>query len=235
MVNTWLFLDFDNTLMATEQYAVPSLITRFNELYGSQIDKALTYTEFKQYFHGQARETLCKNLSKYFHIKVDYSTLYDKREFRIMKHLQQLPEGVPMAPGLISTLSILASQNIKFALVTNNSIQRAFAAMRFADNQQGETLAQFFGTHFFEAGSIQKPQPDVYLHAMQQVKADSDHSFAVEDSLIGVKSAISAGLRTIGFTGFADNPDDMKSMLLNEGCIATFHCWSEFTSVIGSF
>jgi len=56
----WLFLDFDNTLMATEQYAVPSLIARFNDIYAKEIGRELTLEEFKQNFHGQARENLCK-------------------------------------------------------------------------------------------------------------------------------------------------------------------------------
>jgi hypothetical protein len=71
MTETWLLLDFDNCQMATEHLALPSLIKRFNELYGSQIDSDLTYKEFKRHFLGQARESLCINLSKHFGIEVD--------------------------------------------------------------------------------------------------------------------------------------------------------------------
>lgn len=223
-----IFLDFDNTLMETEQYALPSLITRFNTLYGDQINHLLTLDEFKQYFHGQARETLCDNLSRHFNITVDYSLLYDQRESQIMAHYQQIPGGIPMAPGLIEKLSLLAKQNYQFALVSNNPIQRAFAAMRFADNQQGSILAQLFGTHFFEAGSIQKPQPDIYLTAIQQVNADPASSFAVEDSVIGAKAAIAAGLTTFGYTGFSDDPKASQIKLLDAGCISIFHHWECF-------
>ena len=162
----WILLDFDNCQMATEHLAVPSLIERFNELYADKIDHLLTLNEFKEHFHGQARENLCSNLSKHFGICVDYSMLYDAREWRMMQQLQKT--GVEMAANLIETLSILERRGYKFAFVSNNPIQRALAAMRFATNGQGEKLARFFGTSFFEAGDVQKPKPYVYLRAMEQ-------------------------------------------------------------------
>lgn len=232
MKKKWLFLDFDNTLMATEQFAVPSLIAQFNALYENQIEHPLTYDEFKRHFHGQARESLCENLSRHFQIDVKFSQLYDQREWRIMQHLQSLPEGVPMAEHLIETLNHLESQAMSFALVSNNPIQRALAAMRYANNQKGNELARLFGTHFFEAGEVQKPKPDVYLRALQQVSASPGSSYAVEDSLTGATAAIKAGLTTFGFTGFADDPNEMKNKLLEVGCEATFHSWREFPGLL---
>lgn len=228
MNNVWLFLDFDNTLMGTEQFAVPSLIERFNILYGSKIDTLLTFDYFKQHFHGQAREILCKNLSQHFNIAVDYPTLYESREWRIMQYLQQLPTKVPMAPKLIEVLTELKNKGMNLALVSNNPIQRALAAMRYAENGQGETLATLFGTCFFEADTIQKPHPQVYLRAMAQVEANPKTSFAVEDSITGTKAAVAAGLTTFGFTGFADNPEEQAVKLMDHGCVATFNHWDEF-------
>lgn len=74
----WLLLDFDNCQMATEHFAVTSLIERFNELHAKHIDHPLTFGEFKEHFHVQARENLCANLSQHFGIEVDYSTLYER-------------------------------------------------------------------------------------------------------------------------------------------------------------
>ncbi len=234
MADTWLFIDFDNTLMGTEQYTVPSLIARFNEIYENQIDHLLTLDEFKTHFHGQARETLCENLSKHFKIDVDFKTLYHQREWRIMEHLKQLPYGVEMAPGALDVLTQLNQQGIKLALVSNNPIQRALTAMRFARNNQGDRLASLFKTYFFEAGEIQKPKPDVYLNAMSQVTADVGNSFAIEDSITGATSAIKAGLRTFGYTGFSDEPELLKSKLLSLGCINVFHSWEEFPAMLQS-
>ena len=234
MTTPWLFLDFDNTLMGTEQYALPSLIERFNRLYQHELDHLLTLQEFKAHFHGQSRETLCQNLSQHFNITVDCQLLYQDREWEMMRAYQKLPHGILMAPHLIETLSTLSSQSFQFALVSNNPIQRAFTAMRYANNGQGATLAQFFETHFFEAGDIQKPKPDVYLRAISQVNANLQNSFAVEDSVTGAKASLAAGLKTIGTTTFSQNPDEHKAKLLEVGCVAVFNNWLEFPALIHS-
>lgn len=232
MMIGWLFLDFDNTLMATEQYAVPSLISRFNTLHAAAAGRELTLAEFKQYFHGQARETLCQNLSEHFGIAVDYQTLYEAREARMMQYLKEVPDGIAMAPYLIETLTELNHQGAILSLVSNNPVQRALCAMRFASNQQGDSLAALLGTRFFEAGEIQKPQPEVYLRAIQQVSADPRRSVAVEDSVTGAKAALAAGLTTFAFTGFAEQPNELAEKLISVGCKEAFNDWRQMPALL---
>jgi len=230
MKQTWLLLDFDNCQMATEHLAVPSLIKRFNDLYATQIGSDLTFDAFKQHFHGQARETLCHNLSKHFNIEVDYPTLYDSREWRMMQMLQET--GVQMADHLVETLESLQKIGYKFAFVSNNPIQRGLAAMRYATNGQGERLARLFGSAFFEAGDVQKPKPDVYLRAMEQLGTSSENCFAIEDSPTGVMAAVGAGITTFGFLAFADNPTEMELKLKEKGATTCFKSWQELPSIL---
>jgi HAD superfamily hydrolase (TIGR01509 family) len=230
MSEKWLFLDFDNCQMATEHLAIPSLIKRFNDLYATQTGVQLTYEEFQKNFHGQARETLCLNLSKHFEINVDYATLYEAREWRMMQMLKEL--GVEMADKLIETLESLQENGYRFAFVSNNPIQRGLAAMRYATNGQGDQLARFFGTAFFEAGDIQKPKPDVYLRAMEQVGASPQNCYAVEDSPTGVTAAVAAGIPTFGFLGFSDDPQGMDTKLREKGAIACFDHWQDLPSLL---
>lgn len=227
----WLFIDFDNTMMATEYIAVPSLVSRFNQLYSGTIGRDLTVEEFKENFHGQAREVLCAHLSKHFSIEVDYATLFEAREWRMMQVLHQT--GVEMAPNLIETLTTLKShQGFRLAFVSNNPIQRALAAMRYATNGRGDELANLFGTSFFEAGDKQKPLPDPYLRAMEQVGAVASKSFAIEDSVTGLTSAISAGITCFGFLGFADDQEAMRAKLLKNGARGCFSNWSELPELL---
>lgn len=230
MKQKWLLIDFDNCQMATEHLAVPSLIQRFNELYRPQLQSELTHEEFTQHFHGKARENLCINLSNHFGINVDYPTLYQNREWHMMKMLQKT--GVKMADHLIETLESLQEQGYKFAFVSNNPIQRGLTAMRFATNGQGDRLARLFGTAFFEAGDIQKPKPDVYLRAMEQLGTTPESCYAVEDSPTGVKAAVDAGIPTCGFLAFADNPEDMEQKLLETGALTCFHHWKDLPSIL---
>ncbi|MBI1214290.1 MAG: HAD-IA family hydrolase [Alphaproteobacteria bacterium] len=227
----FLFLDFDNTMMETEPFAVPSLIARFNELYGTQIPAPLTAAEFQEHFHGQAREGLCENLSAHFGIHIDYATLYKDREWFMMQHLQNAAGGVPMAKGLLEALTELHGRGVTLSFVSNNPVQRALAAMRYADNGQGDALAALFGTRFFEAGDVQKPKPDVYLRAMAQVGAPPAGCVAVEDSVTGATAAAAAGLTVFGYTGFAPDAQAAGKKLTGAGCIGVFSDWAYFPRV----
>jgi HAD superfamily hydrolase (TIGR01509 family) len=211
-------------MMATEHLVLPSLIERFNILYGDSIEAPLTIEPFLKHFHGKARENLCQALSKHFSIQVDYKTLYEDREIYVIHSLKK--NGVQMAPDVIEALSALQS-SYQLALVTNSPLQRIFSAMRYATNGRGAELAACFGTNFFEAFALPKPDPWVYLNALQLLEASSESSFAIEDSATGVKSSISAGLRTIGFVGFSEHPDQLELTLRNEGAVACFRSWSE--------
>ncbi|MBY0502116.1 MAG: HAD family hydrolase [Alphaproteobacteria bacterium] len=233
MTQNWLLLDFDNCQMATEHLAVPSLIKRFNELYADKIGRDLTYEEFKQHFHGQARETLCANLSEYFGILIEYPILYKNREWHVLQMLKETK--VEMAPHLLESLEILQREGYKFAFVSNNPIQRGLTAMRNATNGKGEHLARFFGTGFFEAGDVQKPKPDVYNRTMEQLDTTSDYCYAVEDSISGVCSAVGAGITTFGYLGFADNREEMAKKLKEKGAIACFEDWQDFPQLLKQY
>ena len=228
-----LLIDFDNTMMATEQFALPSLIARFNDLYGARLTAPLTLEIFKQNFHGQSREVLCANLCKYFNIGVDCTALYADREWIMMQHLQSVSGGIPMALNLTETLAKLrASHGLKAALVSNNPVQRALCAMRYAANGQGDVLAALLGTRLFEAGDRQKPLPDPYLRAMAQLGTAPQDCFIIEDSVTGTRAGVAAGVMTFGFTGFADNKAALAQSLKDAGCHAVFDDWSALPTLL---
>ncbi len=93
----------------------------------------------------------------------------------------------------------------------------------------------FFGTAFFEAGDVQKPKPDVYLRAMEQLNISPQNCFAVEDSITGASAAISAGITTFGFVGFADKPQDIAATLIEKGVTACFSDWAELPALLVAF
>lgn len=48
-----------------------------------------------------------------------------------------------------------------------------------------------------------KPQPDIFLHAAQVMRAAPENTLVIEDSIHGVTAAKRAGMTVIGFTGGA--------------------------------
>jgi HAD superfamily hydrolase (TIGR01509 family) len=69
------------------------------------------------------------------------------------------------------------------------------------------TLARLELTHYFAAAisaddvEQPKPAPDPYLAACESLSVDPRLSFAVEDSQVGIRSAIAAGLAVIELAG----------------------------------
>lgn len=221
----WVFLDFDNTLMRTEDMALPSLIERFNALYSQN----LTLSEFKTHFHGQAREHLCDSLGKHFGIRVEFKDLYHNREAYIKEVMDRVK--VEMAPNLLESLLPLKFKGIKFALVTNNPIDRAKSAMENASNGRGsELLSLFEPGALFEASDIQKPNPHVYLKALSQVGADPSRTIAVEDSLTGAKASLGAGLKTFGYTYYGEF--GLGKKLHQIGVNKNFSDWADFPNLL---
>jgi len=62
-----------------------------------------------------------------------------------------------------------------------------------------------------------KPDPNVYLYAMEQFGADPRESVVVEDSVFGVAAAKRAGARVIGFTGASHAWPGLADMLTEAG------------------
>lgn len=223
MTTKWVFLDFDNTLMDTERLTLPSLIKRFNDLY--QLN--MTAAEFSKNFHGGAYRALCDAVSHHYGITVDYDAVFHDREWSMMEVCRN--NGVVMADGLLDAFSTLAARDVRFAVATNNTIQRVLAAIRYATNKRSDELMAHLGTRFFQAPDALKPRPDVYIRAMLQCGANPNHSAAVEDSVTGVIAAHAAGLKTYGYTGFFEGDKNAQSKKLREaGAVACFDDWRNF-------
>ena len=61
---------------------------------------------------------------------------------------------------------------------------------------------------------IGKPAPDVFLLTAEKMGVDPKDCFVFEDSVNGVKAAIAAGMRCIGFPDVATFPDYIKKLLV---------------------
>ena len=228
---SWILLDFDNTVMATEHITIPSLVNRFNALYKHLIAYPLTPQFFEAQFQGKSRHSLCESLSYYFQINVEYEALYDSREQDVISSFQE--NLVEMAPYILETLTEV-KKNYGLALVTNSPLQRVFSALRWASNGKGSQLACLFETAFFESGTQPKPKPDVYLHTMNQLKTSPEYCIVVEDSIAGATSSINAGIKTYGYTGFTSHAHRRADQLKSMGVTECFQDWRDFIKLIPS-
>lgn len=101
---------------------------------------------------------------------------------------------VVAAPGATETLEAAFGQGFKVGVVTSNGSARTRLwlarqnLMRFIDIVVGG-----------DEVCLGKPEPEPYLIALARSACARESSIAVEDSVHGARSALSAGLRTFGY------------------------------------
>jgi HAD superfamily hydrolase (TIGR01509 family) len=90
-------------------------------------------------------------------------------------------------------------------------------------------LAPLFGPHAYSADLVArgKPHPDIYLYAAERLGADPAKSLALEDSVNGVRSAVSAGMTVWGFAGGGHMDAEAAARLLQAGAAQVVFHWTE--------
>lgn len=85
-------------------------------------------------------------------------------------------------------------------------------------------LADVFGAHVYSADLVAagKPEPDIFLHAAQQIGVPPAQCLAIEDSVNGIISAKRAGMTVYGFTGGGHCLPEHDKVLLAAGAELVF-------------
>lgn len=110
--------------------------------------------------------------------------------------LGAIGEELPVRPGALELLRELLDAGVPVALVTMSTreiVDRVEAALTALLGR-----APFAVTVAGDECERGKPHPEPYLRALELLGADADRSVAIEDSFNGARSALAAGLTTIG-------------------------------------
>lgn len=100
-------------------------------------------------------------------------------------------EGAPWRPGALELLAALGSAGVPCALVTMSYAVLADAVVEQAPEGSFATVVTG------DQVSRGKPDPEAYLVAAERLGVDPARCVAIEDSTVGVASAIGSGARTI--------------------------------------
>jgi len=105
---------------------------------------------------------------------------------------QIVEHGNPFRPGAVEMLTALRAAGVKTALVT-------MSLRRMADVVVSQMDAGIFDAVIGgDEVTRPKPFPDPYLQACAVLGVAPDQAVAIEDSPTGVRSAVSAGVVTVG-------------------------------------
>jgi len=105
-------------------------------------------------------------------------------------------QGLPLCPGAHEALIAVRNAGLPFRIASNSS--RAELDGKFLQAGLMPLVAGRYhssGDH----GQRGKPAPDVYLSAARAENILPQYCLAIEDSVPGVKAAIAAGMRCLGY------------------------------------
>ena len=123
------------------------------------------------------------------------------------------------AAPMAGTLEAYRALGLPLAIVSNSAWPRLHRSVERAG------LLELTGPHVYSAEDVgrPKPAPDAYLHAAKQLGFAPAASLVIEDSPTGVRAAVTAGMRVLGFLGGSHVGPGHASLLTGAGAIGNFH------------
>lgn len=106
-------------------------------------------------------------------------------------------DASPAIDGAAELLERLSATGLPLAVASQSShalIEASLRASRLAHHFRVVASVQ-------DVGNVGKPAPDVYLHAASRLGVPPEACLAIEDSAVGVQSALAAGMRVIQTRG----------------------------------
>lgn len=155
---------------------------------------------------SMARPFAIERLKGYFGEDFDYYAVHDKRIELMDKYIEE--NGIEAKKGAKALLSYLKDNGYRIALATATGIERT---EKYLKQQE---LYEFFD-EIVCASMVKhgKPEPDIYLYAAEKLGLAPQECIALEDSQNGIKSASSAGCKTVMVPDLDESCDEIKPLL----------------------
>lgn len=192
--------DMDGVILDTEKLYVRFWCEAAN-FYGYNLERSHALS-----IRSLARPFAIKKLKSYFDDNFDYHAVHAKRVELMDKYIEE--NGIEAKSGAETLLSYLKENGYKVALATATGFERTKKYL----GQLG--LYKYFD-EIVCAAMVEhgKPEPDIYLYAAEKLGLEPQECLALEDSQNGIKSASSAGCKTVMVPDLDAPTDDIKPLL----------------------
>jgi beta-phosphoglucomutase len=142
--------------------------------------------------HGKSNSDILKAI---FERKLSPQEIHQmEMEKELIYHEIALREKLDYAPGALNLFSYLQSIHIPYTIATSSGWVNIEFYIKYMD------LAKWFNTEkiIYDNGNFRgKPNPDIFLLAMQKLNTKPEDVLIFEDSLNGIMAAESAGVGKI--------------------------------------
>lgn len=176
--------DMDGVVLDTEKLYVRFWCEAAN-FYGYPMQKHHALS-----IRSMARVFAIEKLKGYFGEDFDYYAVHSKRIELMDKYIEE--NGIEAKSGAEQLLLYLKENGYKVALATATAFERTKTYLERLD------LYKYFDEIVCASMvSKGKPEPDIYIYAAQKLGLSPQDCIALEDSQNGIRSASSAGCKTV--------------------------------------
>ncbi len=195
-----VIFDCDGVLIDSEMLSSSVLMQLMAEV-GLPITPEIFRSDFLGRSFASAAERVAQRFAKT--LPDDFQMQYRARLLTRMRgNLKPMP-GVE---------AVLGAMTVPICLATSSS------PPRLAVSLEESKLGPFFGDRCYTASQVKngKPAPDLLFHAAAAMNANPSRTLVIEDSEMGLRSAIAAGMAVWHFIGgshmrgASDLPSDVK-------------------------
>ncbi len=155
---------------------------------------------------GLTQTSTAKLFRAYCGNSMDYQVFRDRVRACYMEFTK---DGVPLKPGVMDLLTWLRDQGWLIGLASSSREANIRRTMDITG------MKPFF--HSLVCGDmvpVGKPEPDIYLRACAELGVPPSETFAVEDSLNGIRSSSRAGMKTLLVQDLIEPDHEMRSLAL---------------------
>jgi HAD superfamily hydrolase (TIGR01509 family) len=191
-----IIFDLDGTLVSTERLKYESY--RRAVLHW---DRRLDYEFYKTVIGESHRET-CQRILAYLHLDVPWTELADARESEYQAVMKEAK--IPIIRPALRFLHAIPRAKYHVGLASSSSMDRIEWALK------GSGLRRYFNTVVSGENLPNKPQPDLYLAAIETASVVPWDAVVLEDSEAGITSAVRAGARAVAVPNDATRRQDFS-------------------------
>lgn len=138
---------------------------------------------------------------------------------RYIKRVSELQQSEMKAVDGAEDLVARAAKKYKICVASNGERSNVINSLRLCG-----LLKYFSEDHVFTKIQVKnpKPYPDLFLFAASNMGAEPARCIVIEDSMVGTRAGVAAGMTTFGFTGSSHDPAKQAENLAAAGAIEVF-------------
>jgi len=235
---TTILFDCDNTLVLSEELAFEACAELANEVLLAKhiitdpATQGYTGPSLLKSFVGMNFRGMLQKLAEqrgFTLTKEEEDTYVDKELGKVIETLEAKAQPCPGAMEQLEGLEKLKEYHL--AVVSSSAKSRVLASINKVGMDKFFKEDEVYSAATSLPTPTSKPNPAVYLFALEKLGKKANESVAVEDSRSGATAAKNAKIPTIGYVGpyEKDEQEEMVKVLRDEcGAKSIMYHWSEF-------